>query len=131
MENLEKLDRFKKALTTAFAEMGIYKIKDMASYLEGDKTYLSSILSGKDKLTDNFIKKTARALGINIEYVLKGEGSMFIKRETKEDYIEIIKSQQATIDRQQATIDKQHDTIDFLIKKTAQQEEVAGCAVAK
>ena len=134
----KKLDRFKKAFTTAFAQMDIYTREDMATYLGANKTYLSSILSGKDKLTDKFIEATAAKLGINIDYILTGEGSMFFKRDAKEDYMEVIKSQQATIDKQQATIDKQqatidkqHDTIDFLIKKTVHQEEAAGCAVAK
>lgn len=84
MEQNEVTLRLNEALKTAFAKRGIQLKSDMAKTLGYKSPYFSGVTTGKEKLTDSFLMALNRKLGINIDWILTGEGEMIIDKDCRQ-----------------------------------------------
>ena len=82
---MDELTRLNAALKATFLKMGIYKKADMAEYLGYRNPYLSSVINGKERLSDQFLKNISDKIGISKDYILKGEGNMTVNEQTSEN----------------------------------------------
>lgn len=57
----------------------------MAEYLGYRNPYFSSVINGKEKLSDQFLKNISDKIGISKDYILKGEGNMTVNEQTSEN----------------------------------------------
>lgn len=70
--------RLNSALRAAFSKKGIQHKAKMAEFLGYKSPYFSGLTTGKEKLTAAFLHALATKLNINTEWVLTGNGSMFM-----------------------------------------------------
>lgn len=71
---MEVLKRLNQALNLAGHKIGYSKKSEVAAFLGYKLPYYSGITNGKEKLSDEFLKRISDLLNINTEWVLTGEG---------------------------------------------------------
>ena len=82
---MDELTRLNAALKATFLKMGIYKKADMAEYLGYRNPYFSSVINGKERLSDQFLKNISDKIGISKDYILKGEGNITVNEHTSQN----------------------------------------------
>lgn len=75
---MEVLERLNKALKLAGHKIGYSKKSEIAEFLGYKLPYYSGIINGKEKLSEDFLKRISDYLGIDAEWVKTGEGNMML-----------------------------------------------------
>lgn len=71
---MEVLERLNQALNLAGHKIGYSKKSEIAAFLGYKQPYYSGIINGKEKISEDFLKRISDLLNINTEWVLTGEG---------------------------------------------------------
>lgn len=69
---MEILERLNHALKLAGHKIGYSKKSEVAAFLGYKPGYYSGVINGKEKLSEDFLKRISDYLNINVKYVLYG-----------------------------------------------------------
>lgn len=89
---MSELERLNQALNLAGRKIGYSKKSEIAAFLGYRGPYYSGVINGKEKLSDEFLKRISDLLGINPDWVRTGEGHI-MKEQSFSVHDEIVEPQ--------------------------------------
>lgn len=79
MSNTKQNERLRRVIDGIKFHHNLRTQREICAELGGfSQTYLSDLLSGKYNITEDFSNKLSEKFGINPNYILNGEGSMWL-----------------------------------------------------
>lgn len=118
--------RFFKIVDALKQEKALADYVELAKILNTNKAGISDIKQGRKKLSvDNIRSMKLSYPCINVEYIIMGEGDMFISSSTNATQVDLTQNQNESpvINKLFSTIEKKDQKIEELLKENVRLEE--------
>ncbi len=110
------LERLNKVLESAFKFRFMHKKKDWANFLRLNYTYFCGVTKGKQPLSASFLMHLQRELNINSDWIMTGNGEMFLNKPTQEpSNVETTEKSESLLEPEQPKSVKNYETVNTVM----------------